>query len=145
MYKHILIPTDGSELSEKAIRDGVDFAKSIKAHVTFVTASPPFKVFATDPLVVTDTADTYAQDAENAARLRFRDATEYARRKGVTANAQHVFAEHPFEAIIGAAKENQCDLIFMASHGRKGVKGLVLGSETNKVLTHSKIPVQVCR
>jgi nucleotide-binding universal stress UspA family protein len=145
MYKHILIPTDGSDLSQRTVREGVDFAQSIKAQITFLTASAPFKVFATDPLVVTDTADTYAKDAEKIAQLRFKDATEYARQRGVTAVAQHVYAEHPYEAIIDAAGKNECDLIFMASHGRKGVKGLLLGSETNKVLTHSKIPVQVCR
>jgi nucleotide-binding universal stress UspA family protein len=145
MYKHILIPTDGSELSKRAVHEGVDFAKSINAQVTFLTASLPFKVFATDALVVSETPETYNQGAEKVAQRRFADATEYARQKGVTAIAQHVFAEHPFEAIIDTAKKNHCDLIFMASHGRKGVKGLVLGSETNKVLTHSKIPVQVYR
>ena len=79
------------------------------------------------------------------AQERFKDATEYARRQGVTAISQHVYAEHPFEAIIDGADKNRCDLIFMASHGRRGIKAFVLGSETNKVLTHSKIPVQVCR
>ena len=145
MYKHILIPTDGSDLSRKTLRQGVDFAKSINAQVTFLTASLPFTVFATDPLMVTDTRETYALDTEKVAQGRFKDATEYAREKGVTAIAKHVYAEHPFAAIIDAAKDNHCDLIFMASHGRKGIKGIVLGSETNKVLTHSRIPVQVCR
>lgn len=146
MYKHILIPTDGSELSQKTMREGVDFAKSINAQVTFLTASAPFKVLATDPFfMVTDTPETYTRGAEKVAQRRFKDAAEYARQKGVTAISQHVYAEHPFEAIIDAAKKNKCDLIFMASHGRKGIKGIVLGSETNKVLTHSKIPVQVCR
>lgn len=145
MYKHILIPTDGSELSQKAVHSGVDFASEVNAQVTFLTASPPFKVFATDPLVVTDTAQTYEIDAEKVAQNRFKEASEYARQKGVKATAEHVYAEHPFEAIIDAAKKDKCDLVFMASHGRKGVKGVVLGSETNKVLTHSSIPVLVCR
>ena len=145
MYKHILIPTDGSELSRKAIRDGVDFAKSINAQVTFLTALPPFKIFTSEPMMVTDTKETYMQDAEKMAEERFKEAKAYASANGVTAVARHVYAEHPFEAIIDAAKEGKCDMIFMASHGRKGIKGFVLGSETNKVLTHSKIPVQVCR
>lgn len=146
MYKHILIPTDGSERSLKAMREGVDFAKSLNAQVTFFTALPPFKVFATDPRVVTDTTpEAYERDAGEVAQRRFKDATDYARSQGVTADAEQAYAQHPFEAIIDAAKKNRCDMIFMASHGRKGVKGLLLGSQTQKVLTHSTIPVQVCR
>lgn len=145
MFKHILIPTDGSELSRKAMREGTDFAASIKAQLTFLTTLPPFKVFAANPMMVTDTKETYKRDVEKVARQRFEEAAEYARLKGVPALAQHVLAEHPFEAIIDAAKKYKCDLIFMASHGRKGIKGIVLGSETQKVLTHSKIPVLVCR
>lgn len=145
MYKHILIPTDGSELSQKTLRNGIDFAKSINAEVTLLTASPPFKVFSTDAAVLTDTSGEYAIDSEKVANGRFKDATEYARQKGVTAVSRHVYAEHPYEAIIDMAKTDHCDLIFMASHGRKGIKGFLLGSETNKVLTHSTIPVQVYR
>lgn len=145
MYKHILIPTDGSELSDRAVHAGVDLAKAIDAKVTLLTATPPFKVFASNPLVLTDTPETYEKDAEAVAQMRFRDAVAYARGKGVTAETEHVHDEHPFNAIIEAASKNRCDLIVMASHGRGGVKGLLLGSETHKVLTHSKIPVQVYR
>ena len=145
MFKHILIPTDGSERSRKAMREGTDFAASIKARLTFLTTLPPFKVFATNPMMVTDTKEAYKLDVEKVARQRFEGAVEYARLKGVPALAQHVLAEHPFVAIIDAAKKYKCDLIFMASHGRKGIVGIVLGSETQKVLTHSKIPVLVCR
>jgi nucleotide-binding universal stress UspA family protein len=108
MYKHILIPTDGSPLSEMAIRQGILFAKSMQARVTAMTVSIPFHAFALDPVMVSDTPGQY-------------------------------------EAIIDAARKGGCDLIFMASHGRKGMSALVLGSETVKVLTHSKIPVLVCR
>ena len=145
MYKHILIPTDGSELSERAVHEGVDFARSINAKVTFLTAMPPFKVFAADAMMIADTPESYEEDARRVAASRLEEATEYARRKGVAATARHVFEAQPHKAIIEAADRDRCDLIFMASHGRKGVKGLVLGSVTNKVLTHSKFPVQVCR
>ena len=145
MYKHILIPTDGSELSRRAVHEGVDFARSINAKVTFLTAMPPFKVFASDPLVVSDTPETYEQHARRVAAERLREPTEYARRQGVAASARQVFEAQPHKAIIDAAAADRCDLIFMASHGRKGVKGLVLGSVTNKVLAHSRFPVQVTR
>lgn len=145
MYKHILIPTDGSELSQKAIREGINLAKSINAQVTLLTTSPPFTVFSTDPLCVVDTPQTYEHDVERRARKRLAVGEDYAKKKGVSAISQHVYAEHPYEAIIEAAPKNQCDLILMASHGRRGLSAIVLGSETNKVLTHSKIPVLVCR
>lgn len=145
MYKHILIPTDGSELSLKAIHEGVDFAQSIHAQVTFVSAMPPFHVLSADTMMVTDTPEAYEKDSREILERRFKEATDYAGAKGVTADTEPLYAEQPYEAIIDAAERKHCDLIFMASHGRKGIKGILLGSETQKVLTHSKIPVQVCR
>jgi nucleotide-binding universal stress UspA family protein len=145
MYKHILIPTDGSELSGRAVHAGIDLASAMKARVTLVTSSPPFHVFATEPMMVTDTPQKYAEDAERRAADRLKEGEEYARTMGVAAAARHVYAEHPFEAIIDTARKGDCDLVCMASHGRKGMAGLLMGSETNKVLTHSKVPVLVCR
>jgi nucleotide-binding universal stress UspA family protein len=145
MYKHILIPTDGSELSERAVHAGIDLASAMKARVTLVTSSLPFHVFATEPMMVSDTPQKYSQDAERRAALRLKEGEEYARAKGVAARARHVYAEHPFEAIIDTARSGDCDLVCMASHGRKGIAGLLVGSETTKVLTHSKVPVLVCR
>ncbi len=145
MYKHILIPTDGSELSRKAIREGIDLAKSINAQVTLFTTTPPFSLMPTDVLVSADTPESYTYDADRLARARLAVGEAYAKEKGVCSISQHVYAERPFEAIVAAAPRNQCDLILMASRGLKGLKGIVLGSETNKVLAHSKIPVLVCR
>lgn len=145
MYTHILIPTDGSELSLKAVRQGIDLAKSIEASVTLLTASAPFHTLASDPMMATETHGTYAETAEKAARARLEAGEAYAKSRGVRADSKHVFAEHPYKAIIDAVPENNVDLVFMASHGRKGVTGFLLGSETNKVLTHSKVPVLVCR
>lgn len=145
MYKHILIPTDGSELSDKAVREGIDLAMTMKARVTVFTASPPFHAFATDATVSVDTRDTYTASAEERAAARLKAGLDYANAKGVQARVQHVFAERPYEAIIAVASKEGCDLVCMASHGRKGIAGLLVGSETNKVLTHSKVPVLVCR
>lgn len=145
MYKHVLIPTDGSELSGQAIREGVAFAKSIGAEVTGITVSPTFHTFSMDPLVVTDTPAQYQKDCEARAEGYLGVIRDAAKAAGVRYNGLHVMNDHPYEAIINAANENGCDLIFMASHGRRGMSALVLGSETTKVLTHSKIPTLVCR
>lgn len=145
MYKHILIPTDGSDLSEKALREGIDLALSVKAKVTLFTASPPFNAFAAEASVGDDSRVAYTAAAEERAASRLKAGIEYAKQKGVTARTTHVYAEYPYEAIIRAAAKEGCDLVCMASHGRKGIAGLLVGSETNKVLTHSKIPVLVCR
>ena len=145
MYKHILIPTDGSELSEKAVKEGIELAMSMKAKVTVFTASPPFPVVSSEVPVGADSIALYTASAEERAAARLRPGLEYAHARGVSARTQHVFAERPYEAIIAAAAKAGCDLVCMASHGRKGIAGLLVGSETNKVLTHSKVPVLVCR
>jgi nucleotide-binding universal stress UspA family protein len=145
MYKHILIPTDGSELSAKAVREGIDLAVTMKAKVTVFTASPPFHSFATEVALGAESRATYTAQAEERAAMRLKSGLAYAHAKGVAARTQHVFAERPYEAIIAAAAKEGCDLVCMASHGRKGIAGLLVGSETNKVLTHSRVPVLVCR
>ena len=145
MYKHILIPTDGSELSQRAVRQGIDLAQSMNARVTLVTSSIPYHLLATAPMMVNDRPRKYAADVERRAASRLKEGEEYAGKKGVAATAKHVFAVHPFLAIIDAAQSDGCDLVCMASHGRKGVAGLLIGSETSKVLTHSKVPVLVLR
>lgn len=145
MYKHVLIPTDGSPLSEMAIRQGVAFAKRINARVTGLTVSPTFHAFRVDPIMLTDTGEQYEKHCEERAQQDLRIVTDAATVAGVPCDVLHVMADHPYEAIINTARRQGCDLIFMASHGRKGISALVLGSETVKVLTHTKIPVLVCR
>ena len=145
MFRNILIPTDGSEMSQQAVRAGVDFAREIDAEVTFFTALPPYKVFASEPMMLSDTPDRYEMDARRIAEARLRDATAYAEEKGVVAHAESAFEEFPYKGILDTAARNHCDLIVMASHGRGGVKSLLLGSETNKILAHASIPVQVLR
>lgn len=145
MYKRILIPTDGSKLSRKAIKHGINLAKSIKAKVTAVTVSMPFESLAVEPMMVIDTPERYKKHVAHLATKHLRVVTDTAAAAGVPCNAVHVEHYHPYEAIITAAKKARCDLIVMASHGRRGYAAVLLGSETVKVLTHSKIPVLVYR
>ena len=145
MYKHILIPTDGSELSEKAVNQGLALAKSIGAKVTAITVSETFHTFSVDPVMVTDTPQQYQRHCEARAEKYLSGAKNAAQAAGVPYEGMHVMHDHPYEAIIKAAKDKGCDLIFMASHGRKGMSAVVLGSETVKVLTHSKTPTLVYR
>jgi nucleotide-binding universal stress UspA family protein len=145
MYKHILFPTDGSELSEAAARQAVAFAKSISARLTGITVSRPFHTFALEAQIVTYTPEQYRKDCDASAEKYLGAVKKLANAAGVRYEAVHVVNDHPYQEIIKAAQEKGCDLIFMASHGRRGISGIVIGSETNKVLTHSKIPVLVCR
>jgi nucleotide-binding universal stress UspA family protein len=145
MYKHILLPTDGSELSTQAVRDGIRLAKPLGARVTALHTTP--QVYPSEMLgrqMIERSKEYVKQVEEEAARvLGAVEAT--AREAGVTCKAIHRNSDTPWNEIIKVATEQGCDLIVMASHGRHGVTALVLGSETTKVLTHSKIPVLVCR
>jgi nucleotide-binding universal stress UspA family protein len=145
MYHHILIPTDGSELSEKAIGQGVALAKALGAQVTGLTVSTPFHVIAVDPATVRDTRDTYAKRMVQTGEKYLGTVKDAAAASGVKCDTIHVEDEHPYHAIINTAEKQGCDAIVMASHGRHGLSAVVLGSETVKVLAHSKIPVVVCR
>jgi nucleotide-binding universal stress UspA family protein len=145
MYKHILIPTDGSELSEKAIDHGTKLAKALNAKITTVTVSEPFHIFAVNPTMLTDTPEEYKRRIAAASAKYIKAAKDTAAAAGVTCDGVHVEHENPYEAIIDTARKTGCDAILMASHGRRGVSAIVLGSETVKVLTHSTIPVVVVR
>lgn len=145
MYKHILLPTDGSALSEAAAKEGIALARAVGAKVTGLTVSPPFHALVLDPVMIADTADSYQAECETRA-ARFLDVIKsMARGAGVSCDAVHVMAEHPYAAIIDTAKSRGCDLICMASHGRRGLSAILIGSETVKVLTHSRTAVLVCR
>jgi nucleotide-binding universal stress UspA family protein len=145
MFKHILVATDGSQLSEKAAFSAVQLARSMSARLTAVTVSTPFHVFATDAVMVTDTEDIYKGQCKRQAEKYLGVIKTAAESSGVSFEGVHVFNDHPYAAIIEAANNKGCDVICMASHGRRGVAALVLGSETTKVITHSKIPVVVWR
>jgi nucleotide-binding universal stress UspA family protein len=145
MYKHILIPTDGSELSRKAIEHGVALAKAVNAKVTAVTVTAPFHVFAIQPSMVTHTPEQYEKYAADLAAKDLSVAKEAAKAAGISCDTVCVEHEDPYRAIVDTARQKACDLIVMASHGRRGISAIVLGSETVKVLTHSAVPVLVVR
>jgi nucleotide-binding universal stress UspA family protein len=145
MYQHILIPTDGSELSKMALSEGVALAKALGARVTVVTVTMPFHVLSASLTTVTDTLEQYKKHAAALADRYLDAAKSIAAAAGVPCDLVHIEHEQPYQAIIDAAQNRGCDAIQMASHGRRGVSAIVLGSETLKVLTHSAIPVIVCR
>jgi nucleotide-binding universal stress UspA family protein len=145
MYKHVLIPTDGSDLSSKAEAAGLALARSLDAKVTAVTVTPPFQYIGIEPMVVMMTEPEYEKAQAARAEKTLERVKSTAAAIGVPVETLRTIDSRPYEAIIAVAKERGCDLIFMASHGRTGMAGLLLGSETTKVLTHSKIPVLVYR
>lgn len=147
MYTHIMIPTDGSELSDKAIDAGVEFAREVNARVTGFTAVPEYRVPSEGELRARHgtTPTEYEAKAARQAESILKKIADRARAAGVEYDAEFVQCDYPYQAIVRAAQKHGCDLIFMASHGRRGLRGLILGSETAKVLTHTKIPVLVCR
>jgi nucleotide-binding universal stress UspA family protein len=147
MFKHILVPTDGSELSVRAIQAAVEFSARLGARVTgFYAAPAPTPIVYGDLLPAGYLPPDRHEALIDAARTRYLGAVEAAARAaGVRCDTASVTSEFPAEAIVEAAQRHGCDLVFMASHGRRGLAGLLLGSETQKVLVHSRIPVLVFR
>lgn len=145
MFKHILVATDGSKLSEAAGRRAVQLAKSLSATLTGITVSTPFHVLTTDAVSLTDSKDEYESECDKRAAKALGVIKTNAESAGVGFEGVHVFDDHPHEAIIATATKHGCDAICMASHGRRGISALLIGSETLKVLTHSAIPVVVWR
>jgi nucleotide-binding universal stress UspA family protein len=148
MYKHILIATDGSELAGKAVTDGLALAKSLQAKATVVTVTESWDAF--------EMAKQIEQRVENPVALYEKNAAAWAdkilsavrrtaNQQGVTCETLHMSDRYPAEGILEAAKSSGCDLIVMSSHGRRGVAKLLLGSQAINVLTHSAVPVLICR
>jgi nucleotide-binding universal stress UspA family protein len=145
MYNHILIPTDGSELSRVALEEGVALAKALDARVTVVTVTTPFHVITSNPVMLADSPERYKEHIAAIAGQYLDEGRRIAAAGGVPCDLVHVEHEHPYKAIIDTAQDRGCHVIQMASHGRRGISAVLLGSETLKVLTHSTIPVIVCR
>ena len=147
MFKTILVPTDGSELSDSTVERAISFAKDAGARITFFYAQPDFPtpLYGEGALFDPTTPEQFSRAAAAEAEKILTRYNASATAAGIESNGDTVVSEVPFEAIIAAAQRNGSDLIFMASHGRRGLSGLLLGSETQKVLTHSKIPVLVYR
>jgi nucleotide-binding universal stress UspA family protein len=143
MFKHILIPTDGSELSEAAVQNGIQLARSLNAKVTGLHVVLPFHVFTTRTEMLEDTKGQYERESKIQAEQFLNVIKKTAEKAGVGCETAYVTSDHPYETIIKTAENRGCDLIVMASHGRRGVQGVLIGSETQKVLTHTKTPVLV--
>lgn len=147
MFKHILLPTDGSKLSSKAVKRGIDLAKKSRARVTVVHVVPEFKLMVDEGITMLSAALKKRFEEEGRARAQkmLDDIARQARTRGVRCTTLCVASDLPYLQIIAAARKKKCDLILMASHGRRGLSSLLLGSETAKVLLHTKVPVLVVR
>jgi nucleotide-binding universal stress UspA family protein len=148
MFKHILLPTDGSKLSERAVKRGIEFAQSVNARVTAVHVIPEFRMVVEEGFVSPMSAELkkrFENESQQHAKKMLEKVEKISAAAGVKYESVAVVSDYPFQQIIETAKKHKCDLIMMASHGRRGLSSLLLGSETAKVLTHSKIPVLVVR
>jgi nucleotide-binding universal stress UspA family protein len=145
LFKHILIPTDGSDLSRKAVLYGVQLAKASGARVTGLTIAEPYRVASMDAVLVSIGEDEYDGESRRISDRALEQVKMAAEAAGVGCETVREVHDQPYRAIIDSAHALSCDLIVMASHGRRGLSALLLGSETVKVLTHSTIPVLVYR
>ena len=147
MYKHLLVPTDGSKLSDKAVVQAIELAKALEADITFLHATPgmPRPVYADGVSVEMVSRKEFTQRAKADAAKLLGKTSAKANAAGIEAKVVHVFTDTPWESIVAVAKKVKADAIVMASHGRRGIASLLLGSETTKVLTHSTVPVLVVR
>lgn len=149
MYRHILISTDGSEVAQKGVDHGLSLAKTLGAKVTVVTVTEPFPFSATAAgagwVPGPNDISTYEEGQKEFAGKVLDRVKEAAAKLGVTVETHHVPNAHPAEAIVDVAKSEDCSLIVMASHGRRGLGRLILGSQTSEVLTYSPVPVLVVR
>ncbi len=145
MFSHVLLPTDGSALSQAANLAGIRFAKQSNLKVTGISVMPAFHVLTFNVMMLEDTKEQFLIESRAQAEKYLAMLQRAAAEEGVACDTVIEVSDHPYEAIVRTASARGCDLILMASHGRRGMQGLLLGSETQKVLTHSKIPVLVYR
>jgi nucleotide-binding universal stress UspA family protein len=146
MFKNILIPTDGTELSQQAVRMGVELAKLHQARITGIHVIPDYHLLiayegAFDPV----TEERIEEEAKTRAEMYLEFVRKTAEQAGIACDTVCETGDHPHDAILKTANARKCDLIVMTSHGRKGLAAMLLGSETRKVLTHGRIPVLVVR
>ena len=144
MYQRILVPTDGSDITHKAVQAGISMAKLTGAKLLTLAVKEPFPYSAISEMQPVPPQDFFdAQDRIASARVKA--VVDTAAAAGLACSGHTVEALHPWEAIIDHAKSQDCDLIVMASHGRRGLNAILLGSETSRVLTHTTLPVLVVR
>lgn len=148
MYKNILIATDGSELAHRAVRVGLELAKAVGANVSLVTVTerwPIVEVAAQAEMGVKDPIGHFEALAEKGARSTLDAAAEIAKGIGIECAEVHVKDQAPADAIVATSREIGADVIVLASHGRRGIEKMLLGSVANEVLAHSKVPVLIVR
>jgi len=145
MYKHILIATDGSELAGKAVAAGFGLARELGAQVTAVTVTEPWTAFVTGEAAYGFPVDECEKSADESASRILSGVSRLARKADIHCATMHAKGQYPAEGILETAKKNGCDLIVMASHGRRGLRRLLLGSQAAKVLIDSTVPVLICR
>ena len=147
MYKHLLVPIDGSRLSLKALNSAVKLARLARARLTVMHVVAPFDplIYAEGYVVGAETLKDYEAAAREKGEQHLQRAAGAARKAEVECATRLVTSNFPYKAIIAEARHRKCDVIVMASHGRRGITSLLLGSETTKVLTHCRRPVLVVR
>jgi nucleotide-binding universal stress UspA family protein len=145
MFKHIMIPTDGSQLSQRALEGGIELARTLGARVTAFHVIPRFHASDVIMGLLAESKGDYERAAQAYAHEQLEVATRAARAAGVACEVAHATGDDVAREIVAVASRIGCDLILMASHGRRGIEGVLLGSETHKVLTHSQVPVLVYR
>ena len=145
MFENILIPTDGSELAEKAAAYGVALAKKLGAKVTVVTVTTPWQSMTIGDVSVIKDPDEYERHATAEADTHLHVVAKRATEENVACDVLHVRNALPWHGIIETAELKGCDMIVMASHGRRGLSAMLLGSETQKVLRQSHVPVLIYR
>ena len=144
MYTRILVPTDGSDITAKAVAAAVDLAKLCSASIVALCVKEPFPYSAISEMQPVPPQEFYDAQ-ERIAAGRVKAVLDAAVAAGVACEGNTVEALHPWEAILETAKQHRCDLVVMASHGRRGMAALLIGSETSRVLTHSPLPVLVIK
>lgn len=145
MYRHILAATDGSPFALEAVRHALGLSKSTGARATAVTVTPTWQSLELSEIVVGRLEEQFAARMSQMAETRFAPIREVAAGLGIACDTIHVTGDYPHDSILATAAARGCDLIVVGSHGRRGIEQLLLGSETTKLLTHSKVPVLVYR
>ena len=145
MYKHILIATDGSELAQKVVGHGLALARALDAKALVVTVTEPWTSVVSGEMVIAFPIDDDEQTVTANASKILATSIEIARKLGISCETLHVKDRFPAEGIVETAKARSCDLIVMASHGRRGLSRMLLGSQANRVVIESTVPVLICR
>jgi len=145
MFKHLLLPTDGSAFSEAAARRALQLAKEQEARVTVIHVVPEFHVLSYRTSLMEGTREEFLADCKSQAQHFIAEIEKVAREEGVPCDSVVASSDHPYEAIAATAEREHCDLIVMASHGRRGIAKFVLGSQATRVLAHTSVPLLICR